>query len=121
MKSFHHPVPEQAAHAFNNVQDLLEPLLYQCLGTTVIPCRPRWNRCARKLHAGGVDWWLTGSAALAVRGGAVIPRDVDLVVADGDAVAVGDLLARGLIEPVCPAEWRISNCWGRAFLKARVE
>ena len=100
---------------------MLEPLLYQCLGTTVIPWQAALEQVCRKLHAGGVDWWLTGSAALAVRGGAVIPRDVDLVVADGDAVAVGDLLARGLIEPVCPADWRISNWWGRAFLNARVE
>lgn len=66
-------------------------------------------------------WRLCGSAALAVRGVSVIPRDLDLVVADADAVAVGSLLADGLIEPVCPARWPISEWWGRAFLHARVE
>ena len=43
------------------------------------------------------------------------------MVADADAVAVGGLLADGLIEPVCTAGWPVSMWWGRAFLHARVE
>lgn len=121
MKSFPRPVPEQAARAFTNVQQLLEPLLYQCLGMTAVPWQTALEQVCRKLAASGVDWWLCGSAALAVRGCALIPRDLDLVVADGDAIAVGGLLADGLIEPVSPAGWRISKWWGRAFLQARVE
>jgi len=121
VKSFPGPVPEQAARAFTNIQHLLEPLLRQCLGTTAVPWQAALNEVCRRLESGGVDWWLCGSAALAVRGAAVIPRDLDLVVADADAVAVGGLLADGLIEPVCPAGWPISKWWGRAFLHARVE
>lgn len=121
VKSFPRPVPEQAASAFTNLQRLLEPLLHQCAGMTVVPWQAALGEVCHRLGDGGVDWWLCGSAALAVRGAAVIPRDLDLVVADGDAVAVGDLLADGLIEPVCPAGWEISNWWGRAFLHARVE
>jgi hypothetical protein len=121
VKSFPRPVPEQAARAFANIQDLLEPLLYQCLGMTAVPWQAALEEVCRRLLGGGVDWWLCGSAALAVRGAAVIPRDLDRVVADADAVAVGELLADGLIEPVCRAGWSISNWWGRAFVHARVE
>ena len=121
VKSFPRPVPEQAARAFANIQHLLEPLLRQYLGMTAVPWEDALDGVCGRLESGGVDWWLCGSAALAIRGVAVVPRDLDLVVADADAVAVGGLLADGLIEPVCPAGWPISNWWGRAFLHARVE
>ena len=121
VKSFPRPVPEQAARAFANVQHLLEPLLYQYVGMTAVPWEAALDGVCGRLESGGVDWWLCGSAALAARGAAIVPRDLDLVVADADAIAVGGLLADGLIEPVCPAGWPISNWWGRAFLHARVE
>ena len=121
VKSFPGPVPEQAARAFANIQHLLEPLLRQYLGMTAVPWEAALDGVCGRLESGGVDWWLCGSAALAARGAAIVPRDLDLVVADADAVAVGGLLADGLIEPVCPAGWPISNWWGRAFLHARVE
>lgn len=121
VKSFRHPVREQATRAYANIQHLLEPLLRQCTGISAIPWQAALETVCRRLEASGVDWWLCGSAALAVRGIAVVPHDVDLVVADADAVAVGDLLSDGLIEPVCPAGWSISKWWGRAFLHARIE
>jgi hypothetical protein len=121
VKSFAGQAPEQAARAFANIQFLLEPLLSQYVGMTAVPWQAALDAVCRRLEPGGVDWWLCGSAALAVRGVAVIPRDLDLVVAAADAVAVGALLADGLIEPVCSAGWPISESWGRAFLHARVE
>jgi hypothetical protein len=121
VKSFPRPVPEQAARAFANVQHLLEPLLRQYLGMTAVPWEAALDGVCGRLESGGVDWWLCGSAALAARGAAIVPRDLDLVVADADAIAVGGLLADGLVEPVCPAGWPISRWWGRAFLHARVE
>jgi hypothetical protein len=120
-KSFRKPVPEQATGAFVRIQQLLEPMLLQVLGLTPVPWEDALSVVCRRLATTGVDWWLCGSGALAVRGAAVVPRDLDLVIADADAVRVGGLLADGLIEPVCPAGWPISNWWGRAFLQARVE
>ena len=121
VKSFHDAVPEQAARAFANNQHLLEPLLRQYLGMAAVPWEDALEGVCRRLNPSGVDWYLCGSAALAARGVAIMPRDLDLAVADADAVVVGDLLADGIIEPVCPAGWPISNWWGRAFLDARVE
>ncbi len=67
-----------------------------------------------------IDWWLTGSGALAVRGLNVAPRDLDLVVDDDGASRLGELRLDALVEPVHPADW-FCNRWGRAFLAARVE
>lgn len=68
---------------------------------------------------GEVDWWLSGSAALAVRDIAVEPRDVDLVV-DG-AERVGELLREFAVEPVKPMAGWVADRHGRAFSGALIE
>jgi hypothetical protein len=68
---------------------------------------------------GEVDWWLTGSAALAVRGIEVDPRDLDLVV--DDAERTGALLADLLVEPVVPTTGWVADWFGRAFSGALIE
>ena len=85
-----------------------------------MPWQDALAEVCRRLDGAGVDWWLTGSAALAVRGIPVTPGDLDLVVSDEDAHRVGDLLLDCLIEPVAPADW-FCRWWGRAVLGARVE
>jgi hypothetical protein len=74
----------------------------------------------RRVETVVIDWWLTGAAALAVRGVDVRPRDLDLVTDDAGARVLADLLRDELVEPLQPAEW-FCRWWGRAFLGARVE
>ncbi|MDQ3894040.1 MAG: hypothetical protein M3292_05155 [Actinomycetota bacterium] len=69
----------------------------------------------------GVDWWLAGSGALAVRGVDVSPRDVDVITNAAGAQRLGELLADALVEPVVASDGWIARWWGRAFLGARVE
>jgi hypothetical protein len=69
----------------------------------------------------GVDWWLTGSSALAVRGLAVSPRDIDLITDAEGAERLGALFVDALVEPVFAGDGWIARWWGRAFLGARVE
>jgi hypothetical protein len=68
---------------------------------------------------GRVEWWLSGSTALAVRGIAARPRDIDLVV--DDARRVGTLLSDILIEPVSPMDGWVADWFGRAFDGALIE
>jgi len=68
-----------------------------------------------------VAWWLAGSAALAVRGLDVAPRDLDLIVDGAGARRLGELLLDHLVEPVLPSGGWIADWFGRAFLHARVE
>lgn len=76
-------------------------------------------------RAADVDWFLVGSAAIAVRGGDVAPGDIDVVCSVDAARELGEALADALVEPVAPAAneedgW-ISAWWGRAFHAARIE
>ena len=116
-------VPSDAPHlerAWDNFQRLLPPWLRQMAGLEPVPWSSALEVVCTRLATRSVDWWLTGSAALAVRGVAVRPRDLDLVVAGEHARLVGDLLLDGLVEPVSPAEW-FCTWWGRAVCGARVE
>jgi len=69
----------------------------------------------------GVDWWLAGSAALAVRGVEVSPRDLDVITDAAGAERLGELLVDALVEPVFAGDGWVARWWGRAFLGARVE
>lgn len=106
--------------AWSNFEALISPMLRQAAGLDPVPWDAALEAVCRRLTPAGVDWWLTGSAALAVRGIPVAPGDLDLVVSDADARRVGDLLLDGLVEPVAPADW-FCSWWGRAMLGARVE
>ncbi|MEV4516896.1 hypothetical protein AB0K00_49075 [Dactylosporangium sp. NPDC049525] len=106
--------------AWTNFQRLITPLLRQAAGLDPVPWAEALHEVCRRLTPAGVDWWLGGSAALAVRGIPVTPGDLDLIVSDADARRVGDLLLDGLVEPVAPADW-FCSWWGRAMLGARVE
>jgi len=119
-RSFAVPV-EQASHAFANTRTMLLPALRQAADLDPVPWQTALAEVCRRFAAAGVDWWLGGSAALSVRGAAIGPHDLDLIIAEADSVRAGDLLADGLIEPVTAGEWDLSAWWGRAFLHARVE
>jgi hypothetical protein len=84
-----------------------------------------WDRALSAfLHAiegQSIDWWLAGSAALAVRGLDVMPGDLDLIVDGASALKLGELLLDHLVEPVLPSSGWIGDWFGRAFLHARVE
>jgi hypothetical protein len=69
----------------------------------------------------GVDWWLTGSGALAVRGVEVSPRDLDVITDAAGVQRLGELFADALVEPVFASDGWVARWWGRAFLGARVE
>ncbi len=113
---------EAAEPALANVNRFMLPLLRQAADLDPVPWQDALDEvCRRFASDGAVDWFLGGSAALAVRGAAVHPHDLDLIVSEADSVRVGDLLADGLLEPVAAGEWPLSIWWGRAFLHARVE
>jgi hypothetical protein len=113
---------EAAETALPNMNGFMPPLLRQAADLDPVPWQDALDEvCRRFAAAGGVDWFLGGSAALAVRGAPVRPHDLDLIVSDADSVRVGELLADGILEPVAKGEWPLSVWWGRAFLHARVE
>jgi hypothetical protein len=63
----------------------VEPLLRQTARLDPAPWPEALAEVATRL--GGIDWWLAGSAALAVRGIDVAPRDLDLAAASLEQVS----------------------------------
>jgi hypothetical protein len=113
---------EAAEAALANLNRFMPSLLRQATDLDPVPWQNALDEvCRRFAAAGGVDCFLGGSAALAVRGAPVRPHDLDLIVSDADSVKVGELLADCILEPVAKGEWPLSIWWGRAFLHARVE
>jgi Phosphoribosyl-dephospho-CoA transferase MdcG len=98
----------------------LEELVLQTARLRPAPWDDALELLLQRIGGAGVDWWLTGSAALALRGAEVAPRDLDLVTDDTGAQLLAEHLADVLVEPLQPADW-FCRWWGRAFLGARVE
>lgn len=116
--------PSDAPHmdrAYENFCQHIDQVLRQAAGQLAVPWESALVEVLRRIDRTSLDWWLTGSAALAIRGVDVEPRDIDLIVDDAGARALGELLLDGLIEPVIQAQDWISRWWGRAFLHARIE
>jgi hypothetical protein len=98
----------------------IETMLRQHAGLEPMPWGPALRRFAA-LVGDDAAWYLVGSGALAVRGIPVAPRDIDLVVAEGDFPEVVRRLGDHLVEPVSEsADW-IARWFCRAFLGGRVE
>jgi hypothetical protein len=97
-------------------------MLRQAAHLEPVPWRETLHELCRRTSGREASWWLAGSAALAVRGASIEPRDLDLVCSDDGAISLGAILADALIEPVvCDSSGSLSDYWGRAFLTARLE
>jgi hypothetical protein len=103
---------------FERFRGHIDEMVRYKLGVADAPWDAALELVAERL-SGADDWWLTGSAALAVRGIAVHPRDVDLVAQD--ARLVGRLLDDLLVEPVTRSENWVAGWFGRAFHGALIE
>jgi hypothetical protein len=68
----------------------------------------------------GIEWSLVGSAARALRGQDVAPRDVDVVAAVEAAETLAAAVADLLVEPLVEGGW-LGERWFRAFGEARLE
>jgi hypothetical protein len=107
---------------WENFSECAAAMLRQAARLDPVPWREALCEVCERTADIGLDWWLTGSAALAVRGAPIEPGDLDLVCTAKEAVRLGEIFADALIEPVteCDADW-ISAYWGRAFRAARIE
>jgi hypothetical protein len=96
-------------------------MVLQAARARPIPWDSALSAFLEAIEGQAIDWWLAGSAALAVRGLDVVPGDLDLIVDGASALKLGELLQDHLVEPVLPSSGWIGEWFGRAFLHARVE
>ena len=106
---------------YRNFERHISELLEQTARRQPVPWEEALGELAARLERTSVEWFLCGSAAMAVRRIAVAPRDIDFVTADHAAVA--EALGDVLIEPVSRDSDRawVAEWFGRAWLGARVE
>jgi hypothetical protein len=105
---------------FERFSAAIERMLRQHAGVERMP----WQEALRRfveLAGDDIDWCLVGSGALAVRGIAVTPRDIDVVVAEQDFWRVVARLRDHLVEDVSESDDWIARWFCRAFLDGRVE
>jgi hypothetical protein len=107
--------------AFHNFERFTEPMLRQTSGEIPTPWSEALLTVLERIDGQSIDWWLTGSAALSVRGLTVMPSDIDLITGEADALKLGDLLADFLVQPMMDTTGWVGKWFGRAFPGARVE
>jgi hypothetical protein len=117
VRSFPAAAPYAAAAAGRFVA-CAEALVRQAAGSEPAP----WEETLAMLLArtGGDGWWLAGSAAVAVRGGAVPPKDLDLISDADGCVQLAAVLSDLLIEPLADGGY-LGAQWFRGFDGARFE
>ncbi len=106
---------------YQNFQQHAEEMVLQTARIHPAPWEQSLCAFLEMIEGFKIDWWLTGSAALAIRGLDIAPGDLDLVVDDAAAGQLSDLLLDHLVEPLQPSPGWIWNWFGRAFLQARLE
>jgi hypothetical protein len=102
-----------------NFRRHLKEMVRQSAGLAPVPWDIALAEFLGRVSGTGLDWWLYGSAALAVRGVEIVPGDLDVAV--DDAHHTGRILHDLLVEPVTgPLDW-VATWIGRAFHGALVE
>jgi hypothetical protein len=110
------PYAVQAAARF---EEFAERMVNQAARIDSTPWRRALEDVLARVPADG--WFLAGSAALAVRGVAIEPRDIDVVAIDADVCAqLAAALEDVLVEPLTDGGW-LGQRWFRAFSHARIE
>ncbi len=88
---------------------VLETTLRQLYAGEPVPFREALRetlaRIAGPLRSEGTEWYVAGSAAVALLGGGGSPMDIDLGTTREGVDRLGALLADYLIEPVAPTDW----------------
>lgn len=90
-------------------------------GFAAVPWERALELFAGLARAASIDWWLTGSGALAVRGLAVRPHDLDIMLFSADMARVRSALAQHIVEPIIPTSGWVMKHFGVAFLEARLD
>jgi hypothetical protein len=114
-----YPDAAEARRRHHRFAAAIGPMVRQCARLEPAPWAAALLEALGRLEGSGLAWWLYGSAALAVRGLAVDPGDVDLHV--DDARAAGRLFDDVLVSPVERLDGWVAEWVGRAFCGAVVE
>ncbi len=92
------------ARIYANFARLAETMLLQKAGMAPVPWEQSLLALLHIIDGHHLNWWLRGSAALAIRGLPVIPQDIDVTLDDSGAHQLGEVLSSTLSISVCKRE-----------------
>jgi len=98
-----------------------EEMILQAAGARPVPWDKALLSFLQRTSGKNVDWWLTGSGALAARGIDLVPRDLDIITDSNGAQQLGRAMSDWLVEPVQESHDWIARWFCRAFAHARIE
>lgn len=96
-------------------------MLQQMAGLKPVRWEDALLEMVHRLDGQGIDWWLTGSGATAIRGIPVTPHDLDIMLHSRDLDRVQTALADCLVEPIANTGGWVVSDFGVAYLGARVD
>lgn len=108
--------------AYQRHRFVLGAMLAQAHGGAPVPIRVALRelvgRVAPSAGSKGIAWYVGGSTAGWLLGGALHPRDIDLGTDRAGVDRLGSLLSDYLIEPVAPTDWGVDRLvrGARAFV-----
>lgn len=84
-----------------------------------------WERALleflKRVEGTKIDWWLTGSCAACLRGIALNPHDVDIMIDSKDVEKVSEVFAGYIVEPIVDTMGWLTKDFGVIFLHARID
>ena len=76
---------------------------------------------ADSLRNTGINWWLTGSCAVCLRGILLKPHDIDIMVNSSDVQKISDLFSDFIFEPIRDTSGWVTKDFGVLFTTARID
>lgn len=105
------------ANYLNNAEEMFMQMNYE----KPTPWEDVLMSFIRKVRGKDIDWWLTGSCALCVRGINVNPHDIDIMLHGKDINKIMEIFEDDMIEPLCNSEGWVTKHFAVLFLKARID
>ena len=69
----------------------------------------------------GIDWWLTGSCAVCLRGIPLKPHDIDIMIDSADVARIAEVFQDWIIEPILDTGGWVTKDFGVIFRHARID
>jgi hypothetical protein len=105
------------AHYEKYAEEMFLQLVYQ----RPIPWEKGLLDFVRRVSHSDVDWWLTGSCAVCLRGISLSPHDVDIMVDSRSVDLIRALFRDNIIEPIIDTNGWLTKDFGVLFLDCRID
>jgi hypothetical protein len=86
-----------------------------------VPWDKALSEFIERVNEFGINWWLVGSCAACIRGIAIKPHDIDIMIDSKDVEKIHRLFLDRIIEPILDTRGWVTKDFGVIFLQARID